>query len=103
MAVLRVAPAGVVMAATLLPPPEGGKVPLPDNGVCVALLLLTPPEGRTPLDSPSLLADANHKKATGISGGFLLSLFLVQGAALWTPPSLLQARSARGSGPLFQQ
>ena len=70
------------MAAMLLPPPEGGKVPLPDKGVCVALLLLTPPEGRTPLDSPSLLADANNKKATGISGGFLLSLFLVQEAAL---------------------
>ena len=52
------------------------------NGVCVALLLLTPPEGRTPLDSPSLLADANNKEATGISGGFLLSLFLVQEAAL---------------------
>ena len=54
----------------------------------MAATLLPPPEGRTPLDSPSLLADANNKKATGISGGFLLSLFLVQGAALWPPESL---------------
>ena len=67
----------------------------------MAATLLPPPEGRTPLDSPSLLADAYNKKTTGNTGGFLLSLFLVQGAALWTLPSLLQARSARGSGPLF--